>query len=176
MNRILVLLWWIEFHLAQTEALTIMESHQVSMFDHECWVAKSTSSAMSSSLTLRRISPTEWHEQSPGNTSCTGMCQLETSTDQRYVLTRCSSPKERGHDLTKSWQFRHVPNRWGKRDVPRLPTIQWLETYKGPSLPENGGHEEYSENVGWLPIKSQETDETIEREGKTLPNWNHNSF
>ena len=49
---------------------------------------KSTSSVMPSSLTLRRISSAEWHEKNPGKTSYTGMCQLETSTDQRYIPTR----------------------------------------------------------------------------------------
>ena len=77
------------------------------------------------------------------------MCQLETGTDQRYVPTRYSSPKERAHDLTKSRQFRYAPNRWEEHDISRLPTIRWLETHEGlPSL-ENGGHEEYAENVGW---------------------------
>ena len=37
-----------------------------------------------------------------------------------------------------------------------------------------------TKNVGWLPIKGQETDEAgdekIGGEGKTLPNWNQNLF
>ena len=82
-----------------------------------CWVMKSTSSAMPLSLTLRRISSAEWHKKSPGKTSYTCMCQLETSTDQRYIPVRYSSPKERAHDLTKSLQFRYASNRWEKHGI-----------------------------------------------------------
>ena len=68
-----------------------------------CWVMKSISSAISSSLTLGRISPAEWHEQSHGNTSCTehmltrNEYRPEVHTDQ-ILITRIK--RTRSHELT----------------------------------------------------------------------------
>ena len=139
-----------------------------------CWVIKSTRQ------TFPHFSP--WGDSPQRNGTSKFLvihpvwskCRVETRTDQRYISTRYSSLKERGHDLTNSRQFRHASNHWGEHDVPRLPTIQWLETHEGPSSPENEEHEEYSENMGWLPIKGQEIDQKrdrkIESKGATLLN------
>ena len=48
----------------------------------------------------------------------------------------------RSHEIAT---VRYAPNRWEEHDIPRLPTIQWLETHEGLPSPEKGGYEEYVE-------------------------------
>ena len=80
---------------------------------------KNTSSAMPSSLVLKRISSTEWHEKSLGKTSYTGMCQLETSTNQRNIPTRdiyrpdAHRPKK-GHTISRNHDSFAMPRTIGK--------------------------------------------------------------
>ena len=62
---------------------------------------------MPSSPTSGRISSAEWHENSPGKTSYTNMCQPEKHTNQRDVPTRdvyrpdTHHPKK-GHTISQS--------------------------------------------------------------------------
>ena len=148
----------------------VVPSQAYVLYDKKiCWVMKSTSSAMSSSLTLRRISSAEWHEQSPGKTSCMGMCQLETSTDQILITQR---KRTRSHEIAtispcpeplgRTWHltFTHdsvVGDPWGS-----IITRKW-EAWR------------ILRKRGMTAIRSQETDEDeekkIESKWKTLPNY-----
>ena len=67
-----------------------------------CWVMKSTSSAISSFLTLGRISLADWHEHIPSNTSCMNMptrneYRPKVHTDQVFIIQR---KRTRSHELT----------------------------------------------------------------------------
>ena len=81
----------------------VLDFYFIFLDNRYCWVMKSTSSAIPSFLTLGRISPYEWHEQIPGNTSCTrhmptrNEYRPDVHTDQVLIIQR---KRTRSHKLT----------------------------------------------------------------------------
>ena len=120
-----------------------------------CWVMKSTNSAIFSSLILGRISPAKWHEQSPGNTSCTGHMPTKNKyrpaihtdhiligqrkrTQSHKLMTVSSCPKPLGgiwcptfiHDSVVENLWKSVITRkWGAW---RILKKYWMIAYKRP--------------------------------------------
>ena len=113
---------------------------------------KSTSSAMSSSLTLRRISPTEWNEKSPGKISCTDMCQLETGIDQMLITQR---KKTRSHEIATVLS---CPEPLGRTWRPMFTHDSVVEDPWGSVITRKWGAWKILRKRGMMAIRSQETD------------------
>ena len=141
---------------------------------------KSISSAMSSSLTLRRISSAEWHKKSPGKTSYTGMCQLETSIDQGYMPTRDIYRPDAHHPKKEDTISRNRDN----FAMPRTVGWTWYPTFthdsvvgdpRGSIITRKWEAWRILRKRGMAAIRSQETDEgrgtNIESKGETLANY-----